>query len=200
MKKKRGVSGKTFALLLAVVLVVGCAIGGTVAWLVDNTNEVKNTFTYGDINIDLTESVDPNFDILPGNDITKDPKVTVETGSEDCWLFVKIEEENWPAFTEADGSTLKVRYDLAEGWAPLTGVPGVYYRQATSGDSFYVLAGNTVYVSENLTKGELDSIKVSGVLPQPTLTFTAYAVQRDSNITTAADAWEKVEATTTVTP
>ena len=41
-------------------------------------------------------------------------------------------------------------------------------------------------VSEELTKAE-----VNGITTQPTLTFTAYAVQKDG-IDTAADAWTKV--------
>ena len=36
---------KTVALLLACVMALGVAIGGTMAWLVDSTGEVENTFT-----------------------------------------------------------------------------------------------------------------------------------------------------------
>ena len=195
---------KSIALLVAVSMIVGCVIGGAVAWLVDQTNEVVNTFTYGDINIELAETTGHSYRILPGNNISKDPYVVVKNGSEDCWLFVKIEEENWPTFKETDNDILKVRYEVATGWTQLEDVPGVYYRKvdATTKDTnkMYVLAGDDTYpngvivVSENLTKEDLKSLKGSngGTLPQPTLTFTAYAVQRDSNITTAADAWGKV--------
>ena len=47
---------KTLALVLALTLLVAGVIGGTLAWLTDQTDEVKNTFTVGDINIDLTET------------------------------------------------------------------------------------------------------------------------------------------------
>ena len=42
---------KTLALVLALTLLVAGVVGGTLAWLTDQTAEVKNTFTVGDINI-----------------------------------------------------------------------------------------------------------------------------------------------------
>ncbi|MGN1413015.1 MAG: hypothetical protein ACI4WY_02095 [Anaerovoracaceae bacterium] len=188
MKTKKGVNSKTFVVLLVMVLVVGCVIGGSVAWLVSNPAPVVNTFTYGDITITLAETTGNSYKILPGNDITKNPKVTVQANSEDCWLFVKVEESNWPTFKETDGTTLKVKYQLADGWAPLENVSGVYFKTvdaATSNTEFAVLADNKITVSQNLTKAEVDTVRTTN----PTLTFTAYAVQRDSNITTAAQAW-----------
>ena len=74
--------------IVAVVLVLCCAIGGTLAWLTDRTNPVVNTFTVGDINIELKESENLNLKMVPGNTIAKDPKVTVKADSEACYLFV----------------------------------------------------------------------------------------------------------------
>ena len=94
MKKFRELSGKLVVAMLAVTLLIGCAIGGTVAWLTAKTDPVVNTFTYGDINIELTETKPENKQakIIPGVNIEKDPKVTVKANSEACWLFVKVEE------------------------------------------------------------------------------------------------------------
>ena len=158
------------------------------AWLVSNPDSVVNTFTYGDINITLTETTGDSYKILPGNDIPKDPKVTVKANSEDCWLFVKVDESNWPTFTEGTPATRKVNYAIADGWTALENVSGVYYREvdAVTADTDYaVLADNEITVSQNLTKAEVDKVKTTN----PTLTFTAYAVQHDNNITTAAQAW-----------
>lgn len=201
MKKFRELSGKLVVAMLAVTLLIGCAIGGTVAWLTAKTDPVVNTFTYGDINIELTETKPANQQakIIPGVNIEKDPKVTVKANSEACWLFVKVEE----AGTFVEG---KVTYSIADGWTQGDGtkIPAnVYYREVnavTTDTSFYILAGDTTYrngvvkVSENLTKTEVNSITT-----QPTLTFTAYAVQKDG-ISTAADAWDKVPAPTTTNP
>ena len=203
MKKFRELSGKLVVAMLAVTLLIGCAIGGTVAWLTAQTDPVVNIFTYGDINIELTETKPENKQakIIPGVNIEKDPKVTVKANSEACWLFVKIKEENWPTLTETDRTIKKVSYDIATDWKPLEGQAGVYYREvdattANAGVSYYILKGDTAYpngvvtVSENLTKNEVNSITT-----QPKLTFTAYAVQKDG-IDTAAAAWEKVSTTT----
>ena len=190
-RKKKGVSTKVFLSLLALVLVVGCAVGGTIAWLTATTEPVVNTFTYGKIKIELTETTGTEYKIIPGVNISKDPKVTVKAGSEACWLFVKVAEKG--TFV-AD----RVNYSIANGWTALdaTNHPGVYYREVdavTADTDFYVLAGDTTYpngvvtVSENLTKAEVNSVAAT----QPTLTFTAYAVQKDG-INTAAEAWAQV--------
>ena len=195
--RRRSVSSRTFIAMLALVLVIGCAVGGTVAWLVSSTDPVVNTFTYGDINIELTETKPDNRQakIIPGVDIEKDPKVTVKGGSEACWLFVKVEEENWPTFTESDG-TRKVKYGIADGWTKGDGtkIPAnVYYRAVdavTNDTDFAVLKDNKIYVSEELSKSDIQSISA-----QPKLTFTAYAVQKDG-IADADTAWTKANPTT----
>ena len=179
---RRSVSSKAFAAVLALVLVLGCALGGTVAWLVAESGPVTNTFTYGDINIALTETTGEDYKIIPGVDIAKDPKVTLKANSEACWLFVKVEEVG--TFV-AD----KVTYSVADGWTALTGQPGVYYREVgavTADTDFYVLKDNVVKVSDTLTKEDIKDIPTG-----PTLTFTAYAVQKDG-IADAATAWSKI--------
>lgn len=189
--RRRSVSSRAFIALLALVLVIGCVAGGTVAWLVAKTEPVVNTFTYGNINIALAESTGTSYKIIPGTDIKKDPKVTVAADSEACWLFVKVEETG--TFV-AD----KVTYAIANGWTQGDGteIPSnVYYREvsaedAKTGVNYYVLAGNATYpngvitVSADLTKENIPAAN-------PTLKITAYAVQKE-NITTAADAWAKV--------
>lgn len=185
-EKRRSVSGRLFVLMLALVLVLGCAVGGTVAWLVAKTDPVVNTFTYGDINITLTETTGEDYKIIPGVDIRKDPKVTVKAGSEACWLFVKVEEEG--TFVAN-----KVTYSVDDGWTQGndTDIPAnVYYREVgavTADTDFYVLNGNKVTVSNSLTKEDIANIT------QPTLTFTAYAVQKDG-MADAAAAWAAANA------
>ena len=84
---------RTLTILIAVVLVVACAVGGTLAWLTAQTQEVTNTFTVGNIDITLTETgaidtdndefVDSkSYSMVPGTVLDKDPKITVAGGSE----------------------------------------------------------------------------------------------------------------------
>lgn len=174
--------------IVAVVLVLCCAIGGTLAWLTDKTASVTNTFTVGDINIELAESENLNLKMVPGNTITKDPKVTVQANSEKCWLFVKVDKSsNYGDFLEV--------YQMAAGWTALDGQDGVYYQvvdASTANQVFEVLNNNQVTVKDTVTKAQMEGIK-DNTIAAPTLTFTAYAVQHD-NVATAADAWAKANA------
>lgn len=156
-------------------------VGGTLAWLTDQTAEVKNTFTVGDINIGLTETT-TDYKMVPGNTIAKNPTVTVKADSEACWLFVKV--------TESTDLKNFITYAIAEGWTALPGVDGVYYREvpASAADqTFSVLADDAVTVKSDVTRTMLETAKTDA----PTLTFKAYAIQRD-HFATADAAWAEV--------
>lgn len=175
-KTHRTVSIKIAALIAAIVLVIGCTAGGTVAWLVSKPDPITNVFTVGDINATLTETK-TEFKIVPGVVIAKDPIATVKANSEDCYLFVKLTEANWPDFTEKDSSTRKVKYEIAKDWTKLESVDGVYYRVVTKSDAdqpFHVLMGDKVTVSSTLTKEEANAITGT-----PKLTVAVYAVQQE---------------------
>lgn len=193
MNAKKSVSMKALVLLLAAVLLFGCAAGGTLAWLVTKSAPVINTFTTSDINITLKESKQ-DFKMVPGADIAKDPIVTVEAGSEACWLFVKIDEsENLDTYLE-----YTVLLSDTE-WKTVPGTTGVYYREvAASKDNqaFAVLAGTGdgdlmngyVHVLDSVTKAMMETAKNN----EPTLTFTAYAVQKEG-FADAAAAWDEAK-------
>ena len=198
-KKSVKLGGKKLAVMLASLALVLCTvIGGTLAWLVTETAPVVNTFTYGDINITLHETDtnkdgdnDPNtntYPMVPGHTITKDPKVTFMANSEDAWLFVQLEKANdFDKF---------MTYEMADGWTKLDNVDGVYYREvskAAQDAEFTVIKGDTVTVKGEVTKEMLNALDANGASNYPKLTVTAYAVQRDSNIATAADAWAKTQ-------
>lgn len=195
---KAGRSFRGLMLVLALTLIVGVAGGATFAWLTAKSDTVTNTFTYGDINITLEETTGSDYKIIPGVNIGKDPLVTVKAGSEACWLFVKVEEKNWPEFADGEGENAvrKVNYGIADGWTALTGVENVYYRTiddaVTADTEFYVLKGNDTYpkgvitVSDTLTK-----IDIKGLSATPKLSITAYAIQKDG-MTDAAAAWAAI--------
>lgn len=188
---------KSIAVVLALVLLVCCAVGGVLAWLTDTTGPVKNTFTVGNVDITLEEtdatvaedgSAAKEFKMVPGQTITKDPKVTVLGGSEACWLFVEVEE------SETLDSYITYTVDNTV-WTALPGEEGVYYREVSASDDdqpFYVLTGNQVTVNTGVTKTMMDDLNKDGAV-QPTLTFTAYACQK-ANFDTAAAAWAEVGA------
>lgn len=185
---RRGMGGKAFTAMLALTLVLAAywAVGGTAAWLAAKSDPIASTFTFGDINITLKdEDHQEQIKIIPGVNIPKDLKVTVQADSVDCWLFVKVEQTG--TFVPD-----KVTYAIADGWIQGDGSPipeNVYYREVsadTADREFPVLKGDKITVSKELTKEEIQNITDG-----PTLTFTAYAVQREG-INTAADAWSVV--------
>lgn len=188
---RRGLGGKAVTAMLALTLVLAAywAVGGTAAWLAAKSDPIASTFTFGDINITLTETDhQEQIKIIPGVDIPKALKVTVQANSVDCWLFVKVEQTG--TFVPD-----KVTYAIADGWIQGDGSPipeDVYYRQvngATADMEFSVLKGDKITVSKELTKEEIQNIT------GPTLTFTAYAVQKEG-INTAADAWARIDTAT----
>lgn len=135
--KKAKTSNKSLSLMVAVALLACTIFGGTLAWLVSQTDTVVNTFTYGDIDLTLDETltdekgnpVDENnnpipdgdepvkttegntYEMLPGEEYLKDPAVTVKAGNEACWLFVKLTEDGMATITKADGTTLTYKFD-----------------------------------------------------------------------------------------
>lgn len=191
---------KVAVLILAFSLVLVGVIGTTIAWLIDDTDPVKNVFTVGKVDVELEET-DPEGDdplnneytMVPGTDIDKDPLVTVKANSENCWLFIKIEESaNLDDFITYNVILDDPSTTAVEGWKALDGVDGVYYMEISKSDSdqeFGVLVGDKVTVNEDVTTEDLEALDAT---TYPSLTFTAYAVQRGENaaINTAAAAWQ----------
>lgn len=179
MKTKKLVAAAAIAATLCVT------IGGTLAWLTDTTDPVKNTFTVGNVEIELAETKD-NFKMVPGGTIEKDPKVTVEAESEDCYVFVKVEESN--------NLESYIGYTIDSGWTALPEVDGVYYRvveDIVADQTFSVLADDEVSVLEAVTSDMMDAVSGDNAGNAPTLTFTAYAVQK-ANVTDVNAAWNIV--------
>ncbi len=172
---------RTIVLILAVVLVFGAAVGGTLALLIDTTETVTNTFTVGSVDIDLDETTGAEYKMIPGVDISKDPKVTVMAVSEECWVFVKIEEAN--------NLDTFIDYTVATGWSELAGQEGVYWRKVSDtaeNQTFSVLADDKVTVKD-VTADQLNGLGQN----LPKLSFTAYAVQAEG-IANETLAWAEV--------
>lgn len=187
MYAKKSSAKKILVVLLAAVLLIGVGVGGTLAWLTATSGTVTNTFTVGDVNIELKEhdlvdgvltttevDKEDTYKIVPGTSQPKDPFVRVKANSEDSWIFVQIKEVNNTA-----GTNLKyVDWSIGTGWTQLgEAVDGVYtyYRAenyATTGTdvTYNVLAvddtkGANGFVSynSNLTKANLEDLDKDAV-------------------------------------
>lgn len=147
----KGLNMKPLAILLALTLLVGCAIGGTIAWLTAQTDPVENTFTVGDINITLQEhalkndgTLDPTsllpkdgqsgntYNFVPGDTLPKDPFVTVAANSEPCYLFIKVTVSN-NDLTDPVLNTI-LHFDIAEGWVCINEVGATVNKPAAVAD------------------------------------------------------------------
>lgn len=192
---------KALLLTLCALMLVAASVFGTMAYLT-STDEVKNTFTVGNVAITLDETdVDdstPNADrdkansykLMPGHEYTKDPIVHVASTSEDCYLFVKVVNE----ITAIEDSTNTVASQMAaKGWKAVDGQTGLYVYVGTTAGASAPLA-----VSANTNITVFEKIKVAGTVDNTTLagyanktiTVTAYAVQKDGfDGKTASEIW-----------
>ena len=187
---------KGLAMVLALVLLAVCAVSGTLAWLTAKSDTVVNTFTTSDIKVELKETTGREYKMIPGYTIGKDPKATVLAGSEECYLFVKLEKSsNFDTYLD---------YAIADGWTQLTTDKDgkaisdlVYYRKVLTkdiGTAYSVLANDQVTVKGEVTKAQMNALDAAGAV-KPILKLTAYASQlyKSAGVEfTAAEAWANV--------
>ncbi len=114
--ERKNMKKKLLIMSVAMVLVCAFAVGMTIAYLT-STDEVVNTFTVGNVQIQLDEAdvdeygeqlydsetgspaprvKDNNYKLIPGRTYTKDPTVTVLEGSEESYIKMTV------TFTKAD--------------------------------------------------------------------------------------------------
>jgi len=203
---------KTVALLMVLTLLVGGIVGGTMAWLFDKTDSVTNTFVVGNIGeLSLSEDTtatganykDGKYLITPGVDIVKNPVVTYTPATEgngilnvDAYVFVKVEfgaNSDWAK----NGKTYEsdfLTWSMADAWIQLDGQENVYYQvieeeNLTSADvTMPVIRNDTITVSDEITKDDIAGT-TGNIVDPDSITFTAYAIQKDA-MTDAAEAWQ----------
>lgn len=205
MYEKKSVSMKVVVLLLAVVLLIGCVAGGTLAYLMTQTTPVTNTFVAGAIGqLALTETdEDKTYMVVPGVNITKDPVVTFNGNNVAAYVFVKVEADA-STWTESEGTfslgdNQEMKWTVADGWTKLEA--GVYYREVAvdtdtaniaEAEKYGIIKDNTITVSSEITQNTIEDYTKS-------LTFTAYAVQQANGGTendgkfTPAEAWAQIK-------
>lgn len=208
-------TSKALLLMLCAVLLVAASVLGTMAYLT-STDTVTNTFTVGNVKITLDEKdVDDStanaerdqansYKLLPGHTYEKDPTIHVDSKSEDCYLFVKVEngiaaiETTEPGKSVADQMT-------SNGWASVENEANTYVYIGTAEDAsapLAVKANDSIVVFRNF---KVDGTKVVNVptgeaapngkldiaqYSNQKITVTAYAIQKDGfESKTAAQIW-----------
>ena len=205
--KKALIAGTCSALLVA------GSVAGTMAWLQD-TDEVVNTFTVGNVQITLDElDVDNSTDggendrdkaneynLMPGHVYTKDPIVHFQPNSEASWLFVKVENDIVGIESKAEGYVNINTQMEYYGWTALdtTNNPGVYYKNVAANKTENVVdypVFDYFAIDGAVTGDELANYATQkddeGNVVGNSINVIAYAIQSDG-IATAADAWAKL--------
>ena len=191
---------KKFALIAVCAMLLVCVtIGATVAYLTSQ-DEVKNTFTVGKVEIKLDEQdVNPDgtvkettvrvkkntYHLLPGRNYTKDPTVHVAEGSEDCWVFVKVDNGIKDL---VDATTIEDQI-RDNGWTELES--GIYYKKVLKIDTDRDLV---VFESFKL-RDDLGNDQLSDAEGK-TVTVNAYAIQADG-FGSAEAAWAELDTSST---
>lgn len=189
-------SQKLMLTCLMLCLIAALTIAPTLSWLSSTSQPVVNTFAGGAIAIKLDEALvgtdgkaiegegaqrvtSNSYKYVAGAVLDKDPTPTVLKGSEECYVFLCVEnglsdkftmnydEQSWLKVAEADGKSLyaySVRVDASEADADVVLNP----------------IFTTVTVSADLTADDID------ILGERTLSVTAYAVQTQSLSSQAA--------------
>ena len=208
MKKNTRKLKKAALLLCSAVLLVCISIGATVAYLTSH-DTVTNTFTVGNVQITLDEALvrddgtpvtsaarvkDNTYKLMPGHTYTKDPMIHVDAASENCWLFVKV--ENGIADIEDANKTIAAQM-AANGWTLVENTNNIYkYKETVSGGANIPVFGefaisNAVVGGAKPTPsadGSVDNNKYLGEYANKTIVITAYAIQADG-FTTPEAAW-----------
>ncbi len=186
---------KVALIALAMVLVCIVSVAGTLAYLTSQTDEVVNTFTVGDVEITLDEAkvtadgkpvdgaarVKANeYKLIPNHSYTKDPTVHVDERSEDCWLFVKVENGISAIESDAEGYVSIEDQMTANGWTLVDGQTNIYaYNAIVSGG-----ANKVVFANFTIDAGvDGDTLAAYG---DAEITVQALAVQADGFTTAAA--------------
>lgn len=170
---------------VAALMMVAVAVGGTLAWLQDNTDPVVNTFTPSTIGVELEETKQWNgtdlgtddweAKFIPGVNLTKDPTVTVTTDV-DAYVYVMVKVEGaWP--------TAGVSYEIADGWTALgDAYPNIYYRETSVNAEYPVLKNNTITVADTMTEDDMSNMYTDGVAQETTMTLQAWVMQKVSGV------------------
>lgn len=110
-------------LLLAAVAVLAVAVGGTIAYLVDRTNPLVNTFTPADVGVDITDKVENGV---------KSNVVIKNTGTTDAYIRARI-VGNW---VSDDDATIVQAWD-PDGDGTFVGLTGTGWVKRSDGYYYY---------------------------------------------------------------
>lgn len=191
---------KVLTIVLCAICLVAASVLGTIAAIMVMSNTVTNTFTVGKIDLDLDESdvnelgvpvegaervTENTYKLYAGQTYTKDPVLHIGKNSENCYVFIEVNNEIANIETKEDGKTIADQIENY-GWENLDG--GIYWKlyQSSTEQVDYEIFDNFMI---GATTSYNDLLACEG----KTITITAYAIQQEG-ITDEYTAWAQLDA------
>lgn len=209
---------KALVLTLCAALLVVTTVFATIAFLT-STDKVTNTFTVGNVKITLDEAkvdeggeevtvsagvdaprVQANaYKLMPNHYYVKDPTIHVDANSEDCWLFVKLENGLKDIIVSDDAMRIMtIEAQMTEnGWICIDEEYNVYARTeiAKAGDDVDVFS--CFKIKSDIEADALEDYADAQII------VTAYAVQADGlnfDAATGGAAYNAIKSQITTAP
>ena len=167
---------KALAVFACAVALVAGSVAATFAYLTAQTETITNTFTVGEVSITLTDTSsdqylkDGQYKLIPGHTYEKKSTITVNDGSEDCYVFFKLVNGLGADAAFVVNSTY---------WAAVDGEENVYAYKEIANANDTCVADTPFTLASGAEVEDLGEAKIS---------VTAYAVQADG-FATADAAW-----------
>lgn len=189
---------KALMLILCAALLVSATVMGTLAFLTAESKTVTNTFTVGNITIDLwendfvlaTNTLDTNkkvteeteYKVVPGGKSPKNPTVTVKAGSEECYVYVTVENN----LLLNDGTAVAT-LTYANGWTEVktVGTKTLYRYNNTvnaTADKDLPVFTEVTYDGEKITEANIGQLNGDKII------INAFAHQSVNTTQAVADA------------
>ena len=199
---------KKLTIVVSLLLVMALSIGGTLAYLTAKTDAIENTFTIGDITLELKEYIDDpdvdgvpageegwleattdaqkKFKVVPGGTASKKPVATIGAGSENCYLYVLV--TNNVKVTYEEKETVVASVNMGANWVevPTAGDATLYRYNSTVTTSTdpqdFTVFDTVTYSGAEITAENFDQINAEDVI-----TVDAFAHQAANVDTATAD-------------
>lgn len=155
---------RSLAALIALVLIICVAVGGTIAYIVTQTDKVENKFTPADVKIQINEVFENNIK----------SSITVENVNDaknvPCYIRVKL-VSNMQEDGNVTGSAAINAFELNNKW--FKGADGCYYYRdvvAVGDSTANLLAGGEKIT---LTSGQVVEVLAEGIQATPETAVTS---------------------------
>ena len=187
MKKKNVLM---MALSLALVAVI--AVGGTLAYLTDNTGTMTNTFTFGKLQVEQKETADgvavsdgsghDYENLLPGATVQKDVKIKLVDNKTKAYVYVAVKNDNSTAVQYGNGEGDGFKAGVTNDWKPVTATePAIadYDLYVYTGGQADAKAVETFDFTTLFANAKVKEYSNNETMTTTTIKIASYAIQAD---------------------